>query len=110
MDSSTLSIIASIFVIVGESLGLLGYISKRNQGNNRFTFNILNILSKKFYAYLLASATWVLLVLIWHLGFNPFGSHVTDKDFGKLLAAMLSFPVIVAFLFSLRLLFLNEKT
>jgi len=110
MDASMLSIIASFFVIVGESLGLLGYLSKNNQGKNKFSINGLNILSKRFYAYLLASSTWVLLVQLWQLGFHPYGALVTDRELNELIAITFSFPVIVAFLYAIDLLFNNEKT
>lgn len=102
MDSENITTIAAIIGIVVDVLAIFGYISKGNEGKKGFSIFLLNSLHKKFYAYLFSSATWVLLVLVWFLGVQPYGAFVTEREQDQLIALMLSMPVIAAFLFSIK--------
>jgi cytochrome b subunit of formate dehydrogenase len=59
-------------------------------------------MGQKFYAYVFVSSTWVLLVLAWFLGFEPYGPFLLAREANQLAAIMMSLPVIVAFLFSIK--------
>jgi cytochrome b subunit of formate dehydrogenase len=109
MDSELISTIGCVVGIIGELIAFVGLLSKKNEGTGNFTIPILNSLSQKFYAYVFSSATWVLLVLVWYLGFHPYGMSLLDRESNQLIAIMLSFPVIVAFCFSIKHLFGQSK-
>lgn len=109
MDSEVLITFAAAIGIVGDLIGITGFLSKKNEGKSGFTITILNSLSQKFYAYLFSSATWILLVLAWFLGFEPYGPFLLDREINQLIAIMMSFPVIIAFLFSIKHLFGSES-
>tara|TARA_R110002012_G_C11644361_1_gene610918 strand:+ start:2240 stop:2572 length:333 start_codon:yes stop_codon:yes gene_type:complete len=110
MDSELISIIGCVIGILGELIAFVGLLSKKNEGTSNFTVPILNSLSQKFYSYIFSSATWVLLILVWYLGFQPYGVSLLDREANQLVAIMLSFPVIVAFVFSIKHLFGQSKT
>ena len=105
MDTEVIATVAAATGILGDLLAITGHLSKRNEGRSGFTVPILNAVNQRFYAYLFASATWVLLVLAWFLGFEPYGPFVLDREANQLVAIMMSFPVVIAFLFSVKHLF-----
>ncbi len=109
MESEVITAVAAVVGILGDLLAIAGFLSKSNQGHSGFTVPILNAVSQKVYDYLFASATWVLLVLAWFLGFEPYGPFILDREANQLVAIMMSFPVLVAFLFSIKHLFVGAS-
>lgn len=109
MESEVVTLVAAAIGIIGDLIAVIGYVSKSNEGHSGFTVPILNAVGQKFYAYLFSSATWILLVLAWCLGFEPYGSLLMDKEVNQLIAIMMSFPVVVAFLFSVKHLFQGSE-
>ena len=107
MESEMITSIAAVIAIVGDLIAIAGFLSKNNRGQSGFTIPILNSISQKFYAYLFASATWVMLVLAWFLGFEPYGPYILERETNQLIAIMMSFPVIVAFLYAIKHLFIG---
>ncbi|OHU84113.1 MULTISPECIES: hypothetical protein [Pseudoalteromonas] len=105
MDSEIITLVAAVIGIFGDLIAITGYLSKKNEGHSGFSVSFLNSVSQKVYAYLFASATWILLVLVWFLGFEPYGPFILDREANQLVAIMMSFPVTIAFLFSAKHLF-----
>ena len=105
MESGIITSVAAVVGILGDLIAIAGYLSKSNEGHPGFSIPFMNAVSQKFYSYLFASATWVLLVLAWFLGFEPYGPFLLDREANQLVAIMMSFPVIIAFLFSIKHLF-----
>jgi len=109
MDSEAMSIIFGLLSAIGCSLKVAGIISKRNIGTGRLTIPALNSIHSKIYSYVFASSTWLLLVLVWFLAFSPYGIALNRREGHQLLAIFLSFPVVVAFIFSLKKLFFDHQ-
>ncbi|HBY87785.1 MAG TPA: hypothetical protein DEO86_18170 [Colwellia sp.] len=105
MDSDFVIQLGLVLGIFADLIAVLGWISKSNEKSGGFTVGILNSLNQKLYAYFFSSGTWVLLVLAWFLGFEPYGALLTGRESNQLIAIMMSFPVIIAFCFSIKHLF-----
>ena len=109
MDSEVIGLVSAILAISAEVMAVAGLISKRNQKHRGFYFPFLNTLHKKFYEFIFVSASWVLLVLVVVFGFNIYGAAFMDSEIKELIAWMLSLPVLILFLFSLKHLFKDNK-
>ena len=105
MDSDFVIQLGLVLGIFADLIAVLGWISKSNEKSGGFTVGILNSLNQKLYAYFFSSGTWILLVLAWFLGFEPYGPLLTGRESNQLIAIMMFFPVIIAFCFSIKHLF-----
>ncbi|QSX30646.1 hypothetical protein JYB88_03005 [Shewanella cyperi] len=104
MEWETINGITGVISAIGAILGVIqmGGFSSQEVG--------INLNTRRFFGYVLASCCWALLVLIGHWLFDPFGPVVTREEERQIFAVAISFPVIVGFIYAVNTMQYSPKT
>lgn len=102
MDADILNLITALIAFATEVFSIVGIISSRNSINSGFSHPILNSIDIRTYKILFVSASWALLVVVWALGTDYFGSAVMDSEIKTFFAILLSLPATIVFGYSLK--------
>ncbi len=95
MNWESINGITGIISAAGAVLGVIQMSRMSDQSES------INISTKKFFSYLLASCCWALLILIGHWLFDPLGPIVTRDEERQIFAVAISFPVIIGFIYAI---------
>jgi len=109
MDSEILNLITASIALFTEVFAVVGIISKRNANRSGFSHSYLNAIDTRIYKVLFISASWALLVVVWALTTNYFGSAVMKSEVRTFYGILLSVPAAIIFVYAL-IWFFSDRT
>ncbi|MCC2608008.1 hypothetical protein [Planctobacterium marinum] len=105
MDPEILNLITTSIALFTEVFAVVGIISKRNANRSGFSHSYLNAIDIKIYKVLFISASWALMVMVWALTTNYFGSAVMKSELRTFYGILLSVPAAIISVYALKWLF-----
>ncbi len=109
MDSEVLNLVTTVIALVTEIFAISGIISTRNASAAGFSNSFLNKIDVRVYKVLLISASWALLVVVWALATDYFGTAVMKSEIRTFISLLLSLPAVLIFSYAVKWLITDSS-
>lgn len=97
MNSDVLNFATAVIALAVEIFAALGIVSSSNANSTRLSLSFLSKIDIRVYKVLFVSASWALVVVVWALATDYFGSAVMKSEIRTFLSILLSLPSLLIF-------------